>query len=181
MEFITDTNIADIILIKPTIFSDNRGYFFESYHHEKFMAAGITDTFLQDNQSHSVKGTLRGLHLQREPKGQAKCIRCLRGSIYDVAVDVRPHSSTFGNWTAYTLSADNQHMLYIPSGFAHGFLVLSDIATIQYKCSHTYSKEHEQCLRYDDPDVAIDWPEHQAIILSEKDQQGLSLGSFQKT
>ena len=178
MKFTRDQTLADVILIEPTRYTDNRGYFFESYHRDRFTEAGITDIFVQDNQSHSAQGTLRGLHLQRAPKGQAKCIRCLEGSIFDVAVDVRPTSPTFGLWTAYSLTATNSYMLYIPTGFAHGFLVLSDTATIQYKCSNTYSKEHEQCLRYDDPSVNITWPEMPSFILSEKDQQGLSLDAF---
>ena len=178
MKFTPDPRLSDIILIEPDVLSDNRGYFFESYHRDKFTDAGITDRFVQDNQSYSSKGTLRGLHLQREPKGQAKCIRCLDGSIFDVAVDVRPASATFGLWTAYSLSASNYQMLYIPSGFAHGFLVLSDTATIQYKCSETYSQAHELCLRYDDPAVNITWPDTSCLIVSEKDQQGLSLDAF---
>ena len=178
MKFTPDPRLSDIILIEPDVLSDNRGYFFESYHRDKFTDAGITDRFVQDNQSYSSKGTLRGLHLQREPKSQAKCIRCLDGSIFDVAVDVRPASATFGLWTAYSLSASNYQMLYIPSGFSHGFLVLSDTATILYKCSETYSQAHELCLRYDDPAVNITWPDTSCLIVSEKDQQGLSLDAF---
>ena len=175
MKFTPDPTLSEIILIEPTVFGDERGFFFEAYHAAKFKDAGITVPFVQDNQSVSTKGVLRGMHLQCAPKAQAKCVRVLSGKIYDVAVDVRAGSPTFGKWVGYTLSGENKQMLYIPEGFAHGFLVLSELAVLHYKCSELYSPEHERCLRYDDPDVAIKWPEMEDVILSEKDKKGLLL------
>lgn len=178
MHFIPDQILPDVILIRPTVFGDQRGYFYECYHQSKFHDAGITDTFVQDNQSQSSYGVLRGLHFQRDPKAQAKCVRAVEGSLFDVAVDVRPGSPTFGKWTGYNLSSENKHMLYIPAGFAHGFLVTSDTATLHYKCSDLYAPELEDTLLYNDPDVGIEWPIKSNYILSDKDRQGHPLSYF---
>lgn len=163
----TPLEIPDVILIEPKVFADERGFFLESYHRDRFAAAGIDCQFVQDNHSQSVRGTLRGLHYQSAP-GQAKLVRVVRGRIWDVAVDIRPGSSTFGRWVAAELSEDNKRMLYVPVGFAHGFVVQSDAADVLYKCSHVYVPETEAGIAWDDPDVAVPWPEA-APLLSVRD------------
>ena len=162
-------DIPDVILVEPATFRDSRGFFLESYHAERFAAGGITCSFPQDNHSRSMRGTLRGLHFQRQP-GQAKLVRCVRGAIWDVAVDIRPASPTFGRWVAQELSEENQRMLFVPVGFAHGFVVLSEEADVLYKCSHYYIAETEAGVAWDDPDIALPWPVNQPL-LSERDQR----------
>lgn len=168
----TKTDIPDVVIIEPKVFPDSRGVFFESYHKELFAARGITDDFVQDNLSASAKGVLRGLHYQAEPKAQAKLIRVLRGSVFDVAVDIRKGSPTFGKHVSLTLSAENRKMLYIPKGFAHGFLVLEDGTEFFYKVSDYYSPGHERGILWNDPLLAISWPRLDVdYILSEKDRK----------
>ena len=167
MEFI-QTKIPDVILIKPNVFEDQRGFFMESYHVEKFKLAGIDSTFVQDNHAKSVKDTLRGLHFQVNFP-QAKLLRCLHGKVFDVAVDLRKDSPYYRQWVGEELSEDNKCQLFIPAGFAHGYYVLSETAEITYKCSEIYHPQDEQGLRWDDPDIAINWPGDNPI-LSEKDK-----------
>ena len=162
--------IPDVILIKPKIFEDDRGFFMETYKKSDFERAGIKGEFVQDNHSKSKYGVLRGLHFQREPYAQGKIVRCVRGVIYDVAVDLRRDSSTFGKYVGVILSEYNKYMLYIPRGFAHGFLVLSDVAEILYKVDNIYAPEYEGGLIWNDKDVSIEWPVDDPI-LSEKDKK----------
>jgi dTDP-4-dehydrorhamnose 3,5-epimerase len=169
----TPQSIPDVILVEPTVFDDSRGFFLESYHAERFAASGISCSFVQDNHSRSTRDTLRGLHFQRLP-GQAKLVRCVRGRIWDVAVDIRPTSPSFGQWVAQELSEDNKRMLYVPVGFAHGFAVLSETADVLYKCSHYYVAETEAGLAWDDPEVAVPWPV-QHPLLSGRDQSNPTL------
>jgi dTDP-4-dehydrorhamnose 3,5-epimerase len=150
--------LPDVLVIEPAVHRDSRGFFIESYHAARYREAGIDVTFVQDNQSRSVKGTLRGLHWQTAPHPQAKLVRVVDGEILDVAVDVREDSPTYGRWAAVTLSADNFRQLYLPIGFAHGFLVLSDRADIEYKCSDIYDPASERGLMWNDPTLAITWP-----------------------
>lgn len=165
------TKIPCVQIIEPTVFGDSRGYFMETYQKDEFMAAGINDEFVQDNQSRSSKGVLRGLHFQTaHPQG--KLVRVTRGEVYDVAVDCRPSSYTFGKWVGVTLSEENKKMFYIPQGFAHGFLVLSDLAEFSYKCTDIYDPNGEGGIPYDDPTVGVVWPECGcAHITSEKDKK----------
>jgi len=168
------TEINDVILVKPKVFGDDRGFFMETYKESDFEKAGIKDKFVQDNYSKSVKGVLRGLHFQKPPMQQGKLVRCVMGKIFDVAVDIRKDSPTFGKWTAYELSEDNKHMLWIPKGFAHAFLTLSDEAEIMYKVSGAeYSPEHDSGIIWNDPHLNINWHLEEYGIdkpsLSEKD------------
>jgi dTDP-4-dehydrorhamnose 3,5-epimerase len=151
------TQIPDVVLIKPKVFGDNRGYFLESWHEAKFADAGITTRFVQDNHSHSSRGVLRGMHYQVQHT-QGKLVRVTRGAVFDVAVDVRRSSSTYGHWVGAELNDSNHHMLWIPPGFAHGFLTLSDNVDFIYKCTDVYAPQHERVLRWDDPTVGIVWP-----------------------
>ena len=163
------TRLSGVIIIEPDVYKDTRGFFVETYHAEKYRAGGIDGPFVQDNHSRSVKGTLRGLHLQlRRPQG--KLIRVIDGEIYDVAVDVRRHSPTFGAWVSVTLSADNFRQVYIPPGFAHGFCVVSDVAQVEYKCTDLYDPESEIGVAWNDPAIGITWPVA-TPILSERDQR----------
>ena len=153
-----DTEISGVYLIESDCFGDNRGWFMETYNKEKFAEMGINTEFVQDNLSYSSqKATLRGMHYQRAPFAQAKLVRCIRGSIIDVVVDIRKGSPTYGKWVSFELSQDNKRMLFIPKGMAHGFLTLTDEVLFQYKCDELYNKESEGSIRYDDPDVGIDW------------------------
>lgn len=166
--------LEGLVLIRPKVFRDERGFFLEFYKRSEFYKNGIEVEFLQDNHSASVKGTLRGLHYQKKPKVQGKLVRFVKGEIFDVAVDIRKGSKTFGKWFGIRLSEENQLMLWIPPGFAHGFLVLSDYAEVIYKVSHSeYSPGHDAGIRFDDPDLAIDWPikDPNLLILSEKDKR----------
>jgi len=163
--------ILDVILIKTKVFKDERGFFMETYKKEDFEEkAGIKGEFIQDNHSKSKYGVLRGLHFQREPYAQAKIVRCVRGAIYDAAVDLRKNSPTFGNYVGVNLSEDNRNQLYIPGGCAHGFLVLSDAAEVIYKVDNVYAPDHEGGLIWNDPDVNVKWPSDNPI-LSEKDKR----------
>lgn len=169
---IIETSIAGLIIIEPKIFEDPRGYFYESYNLKVFEAAGITNDFVQDNQSKSNYGVLRGLHFQRDPFSQAKLVRVLSGKVWDVAVDLRQGSPTYGKWHGEMLTSDNKRQMCIPRGFAHGFVVLSETAEFFYKCDNFYSREHDGGIRYDDPELNIDWQlPKEKMILSEKDMQ----------
>lgn len=163
------TNIPDVILVKPQVFGDSRGFFLESYQKSTFAKNGIDIDFCQDNHSKSTKGVLRGLHYQKNPKAQAKLVRCSRGKILDVAVDIRKDSTTFGKWVGAILSEENKEMLFIPAGFAHGFVVLSDEAELLYKASNEYSAENDRGIRWNDPDIAINWGIDFEPLISEKD------------
>lgn len=162
--------IPGVILINPRVFEDERGFFMETYKKSDFEKAGIRGEFIQDNHSKSKYGVLRGLHFQREPYAQAKIVRCIRGVIYDVAVDLRRNSPTFGKWVGVILSEHNKYQLYIPRGFAHGFLVLSDEAEVVYKVDNIYAPDYEGGLIWNDPDVNIQWPADNPIV-SPKDQR----------
>ena len=166
-----DTGIEGLMIIEPKVYRDERGYFLESYHQERLKALGINHHFIQDNQSRSVLGVIRGLHLQKAPFAQTKLVRVTEGTIYDVAVDLREGSSTYGSWFGIELSINNHLQLLIPKGFAHGFSVLSQHATILYKCDTIYHPESESGIRFDDPDLKIDWKVDLAsAIISEKDR-----------
>ncbi len=162
--------IEDVILIKPKVFGDNRGFFLESYKKSDFFANGIKVEFNQDNHSKSTKHVLRGLHYQTKEFSQAKIVRCPKGRIYDVAVDIRPDSKTFGKYVKVELSEENKNMLYIPAGFAHGFVVLSDIAELMYKASGEYNPSADRGVLWSDEDINIDWGIDFEPILSEKDK-----------
>ena len=162
--------IEDIILITPKVYADKRGFLLESYKKSDFVQNGINVEFIQDNHSKSTKGVLRGLHYQTKPKAQAKLVRCVKGSIFDVAVDIRKDSPTFGQWVGEKLTEENKHMLYIPEGFAHGFAVLSDEAELLYKASNEFSKEHDRGVLWNDPDIGVEWGIDFEPILSEKDK-----------
>ena len=166
----TETKIPDVIVVEPDVFGDNRGFFMEAWHAEKFAAGGIAADFVQDNQSRSVQGILRGLHYQIT-KPQGKLVRVLSGEVFDVAVDLRKNSATFGQWVGLRLNAENKKMLWVPPGFAHGFYVISQQADFFYKCSDFYAPEYERAIRWDDPDLGIDWPlvEGNAPVLAPKD------------
>jgi dTDP-4-dehydrorhamnose 3,5-epimerase len=166
---ITQTNLPGVMIIEPRVFPDGRGFFFESYHRERFSQYGIKDEFVQDNLSYSVKDTLRGLHYQ-SPHSQAKLVQVLSGEAFDVAVDIRAGSPTLGRWTGIILSSENKKQFYIPKGFAHGFCVLGDTAIFSYKCDDFYTPECEGGILWSDPDLAIDWPVN-TPLLSEKDNR----------
>lgn len=163
-------SIPDVILIKPRIFSDERGFLMEIYKYSDFSKAGIPEHFVQDNHSMSRKSVLRGLHYQKNPKAQGKLIRCFKGKIFDVTVDIRKGSPTYGQWLDVELSDENNLMLYVPSGFAHGFLVLTDNAEVIYKCTEEYSPENDRGIIWNDPDIKITWPANNPI-LSDKDKR----------
>lgn len=169
-EFIPQ-KIKDVILVKPKVFGDNRGFFMESYKKSEFFANGIDVEFNQDNHSKSTKGVLRGLHYQKNPKAQAKLVRCSRGKILDVAVDIRKNSPTFGKWVGEILSEENKNMLFIPAGFAHGFVVLSDEAELLYKASNEYSAQNDRGVRWNDPDINVRWGIDFEPLISEKDSK----------
>jgi dTDP-4-dehydrorhamnose 3,5-epimerase len=164
------TRLPEVVLIKPRVFGDARGFFFESWQQRTFASAGMTDSFVQDNHSRSTRHTLRGLHLQiRQPQG--KLVRVTRGEAYDVAVDIRRSSPRFGEWVGVHLSEANHHMLWVPPGFAHGYLALSDCIDFVYKCTDFYAPQHERAIRWDDPAIGVKWPlpDGVAPILSAKD------------
>lgn len=169
------TGIPDILIIEPKVFGDERGFFFESYNERKWReATGLDAKFVQDNHSGSAKGVLRGLHYQVK-QAQGKLVRVVSGEVFDVVVDIRRSSPTFGRWVGVNLSAENKRQLWMPGGFAHGFLVLSDFAEFLYKATAYYAPEHERCIIWNDPELAIGWPLDGAPVLSAKDSGGLPL------
>ncbi len=172
--------ISDVVLIEPEVFGDERGFFMETWHARKFAEAGIDATFVQDNHSRSGQGILRGLHFQ-SPHAQGKLVRVVEGEVFDVAVDLRQGSPTFGQWVGEYLSADNKRMLWIPPGFAHGFYVTSAVAEFVYKCTDFYAPECEHSLRWNDPQIGIQWPlvDGQEPILSAKDAQAPLLSELE--
>ena len=160
---VVQTELPGVVIVQPDVFRDARGFFLETYHVDKYRAAGIAEAFVQDNHSQSVRGTLRGLHLQLG-RMQSKLVRAIEGEIYDVAVDVRLGSPTFGKWVGVTLSADNFKQCFIPEGFAHGFVVLSETAQVEYKCSNVYDPQAEIGIAWDDTDVGIRWPVSDPVL-----------------
>ncbi|MEO0405959.1 MAG: dTDP-4-dehydrorhamnose 3,5-epimerase [Cyanobacteria bacterium P01_A01_bin.135] len=172
---VTPTKIPEVLVIEPQVFGDDRGFFFESYNQQAFADKAGTDLqFVQDNHSRSSKNVLRGLHYQIE-QAQGKLVRAVVGSIYDVAVDIRRSSATYGQWVGHLLTAENKHQLWVPPGFAHGFLVVSEVAEVLYKATDFYAPQHERSICWDDPDVGINWPISDAPILSKKDLAGKPL------
>ena len=165
----TKLDIPDVIFIEPKVFGDERGFFVETYKYSDFQKNGIGINFIQDNHSSSCKGVLRGLHYQKNPKAQGKLVRCIKGEIFDVGVDIRKGSPYFGKWAGKILSEENKAMLYIPPGFAHGFLVLSDTAEVLYKTTDEYSPEHDRGVIWNDPDINIKW-DIKEPSLSKKDE-----------
>ena len=165
----TETAIEGLVIIEPHVFHDQRGFFLETYKKSEFRDHGIYAVFVQDNHSCSHKGILRGLHFQREPFAQGKLVRVIYGSVWDVAVDIRPGSSTYGRWFGLELNDENHYMIFIPAGFAHGFVTLSEKAEFEYKCTCEYNKESEGGIRWDDPDIDIKWP-NRDVKVSEKDK-----------
>ena len=171
---VTPTAIPDVLLIEPKVFGDERGFFFESFNQKVFQqAAALEPAFVQDNHSRSVKNVLRGLHYQLAPKAQGKLVRVVEGEVFDVAVDLRKSSKTFGQWVGQILSAENKLQLWIPPGFAHGFAVLSESAEFLYKTTDYYAPELERCIAWNDPTIGIRWPEGLQPQLSAKDQLGV--------
>ncbi|NJP10976.1 MAG: dTDP-4-dehydrorhamnose 3,5-epimerase [Leptolyngbyaceae cyanobacterium RU_5_1] len=169
---ILPTEIPDVLIIEPRVFQDDRGFFLESYNGKAFVEkAGITEQFVQDNHSRSCQNVLRGLHYQIE-QVQGKLVRAIMGTVFDVAVDIRKQSPTFGQWVSCLLSAENKRMLWVPAGFAHGFMVVSEVAEVLYKTTDYYAPQHERCILWNDPDLAIDWPITDEPILSPKDKAG---------
>lgn len=166
------TKIPDVLILEPRVFGDDRGFFLESYNERAFAdKAGITDRFVQDNHSRSCQNVLRGLHYQiQQPQG--KLVRAVVGTVFDIAVDIRRHSPTYGQWVSCILSAENKRMFWIPAGFAHGFLVLSEVAEVLYKATDFYAPQHDRCILWNDADLAIDWPLSTTPVLSAKDQAG---------
>ena len=178
---IIETEIPDLLIIEPQVWKDDRGYFFETYQADRYQEAGISTSFVQDNEAYSIKGALRGLHYQLPPYAQAKLVRVISGRVQDVAVDIRPHSPTFGKHVSVLLSAENKRQFFVPAGFAHGYLTLSETACFVYKCDQYYAREHEAGIRFDDPDLNIKWqltpPE---LTISPKDQNLPLFASHQK-
>lgn len=177
---VTPTAIPEVLILEPKVFGDARGFFFESFNQKVFnQATGLDLQFVQDNHSRSAKGVLRGLHYQLPPHAQGKLVRVVRGAVFDVAVDIRKSSPTFGRWVGVELSEDNHRQLWIPPGFAHGFLTLSESAEFLYKTTDYYAPQHEGCIAWNDPTIAIQWPHDVEPQLSAKDQAGLDLAQAQ--
>lgn len=173
---VIETSLPGVLILEPEIFGDDRGFFFESYNRKAFEKAGITAEFVQDNHSRSVRNVLRGLHYQiKQPQG--KLVRVTQGEVFDVVVDIRKSSPNFGQWVSFNLSAENKRMAWIAPGFAHAYLVLSEVADFTYKTTDYWAPEHERCIIWNDPTLAIDWPLQGEPILSAKDQKGSSLKS----
>ena len=171
---VTPLSIPDVLLIEPQVFGDERGFFYESFNQNKFEEAiGRKINFVQDNHSRSLRGVLRGLHYQLTPKAQAKLVRVIQGEVFDAVVDLRQSSPTFGKWAGEILSADNKKQLWIPEGFAHGFLTLSTTAEFLYKTTDFYSRDHEKAIKWNDKTIGIDWPINE-VSLSSKDEAALS-------
>ena len=173
----TDLELDGVILVEPRVFADERGFFMETYKHRDYVGAGLPEAFVQENHSRSGRGSLRGLHYQREPAAQGKLVRAVAGEIYDVAVDIRPHSPMFGRWVGVTLSAENRRMLFIPPWCAHGFCVVSESAEVVYKTTAEYAPELEGGLMWNDADVAITWPIADPI-LSKRDREWPGLAAL---
>ena len=171
---VRETSLPGVLVIEPRVFSDPRGFFLETFSARRYAEKNIRGPFVQDNWSHSVKGTLRGLHYQVQ-QSQGKLVQVMNGGIFDVAVDLRQDSPTFGRWEAEILSAENKKQFFIPPGFAHGFLVLSETADFVYKCTDYYAPEHDRTLLWNDETVGVEWPSVENLILSEKDKQGTPL------
>ena len=172
---VVQTSIPDVLILEPKVFGDERGFFFESFNQQTFQnLTGIKANFVQDNHSRSAANVLRGLHYQIE-QAQGKLVRVTSGEVFDVAVDIRRQSATFGKWVGTLLTAKNKRQIWIPAGFAHGFIVLKDNTEFLYKTTDYYAPQYERCIRWDDPAIAIEWPVSQPPILSVKDQQGLLL------
>jgi dTDP-4-dehydrorhamnose 3,5-epimerase len=174
------TAIPEVLIFEPKVYGDSRGFFFESYNENVFSEATNRKVdFVQDNHSKSKKGVLRGLHYQLEPYSQGKLVRCIVGEVFDVAVDIRRTSETFGKWVGVNLSAQNKRQLWIPEGFAHGFLVLSEEAEFVYKTTAQYSVQHERCILWNDEELSIDWPiNNESLIISDKDLSGENFSLF---
>lgn len=173
---VTETRLPGVKIIDPLVFSDSRGCFYESFNQQRFGQLVQKDvTFVQDNHSVSTKGVIRGLHYQISPFSQGKLVRVVYGAVFDVAVDIRPDSKSFGKWVGVDLTGDNNRQLWIPEGYAHGFQVISDSAVFLYKTTNFYSPEHERCIRWDDPTLSIDWPIKDKPLVSDKDAEGLPL------
>jgi dTDP-4-dehydrorhamnose 3,5-epimerase len=174
---VVETNLKGVLVLKPRVFEDARGHFFESYNQNQFKAAGLDLNFVQDNQSLSQQGVLRGLHFQKPPYAQGKLVRVITGAVFDVAVDIRKNSVTYGKWFGQELTAENKWMMYIPEGFAHGFATLQDNTIFAYKCTNFYNKASEDCLLWNDPDIGISWGLDNPL-LSEKDLEGKRIKDF---
>lgn len=174
---ITETALSGLYVITPKVFEDERGYFFESYNHEKFKEAGLNLNFVQDNQSKSQKDVLRGLHFQNAPFAQGKLVQVIKGAVLDVAVDIRKDSNTYGQHLVFELSEQNKMMLYISEGFAHGFLTLKDDTIFSYKCTNFYNPSMESAIKWDDKDLNIDWNVANPIV-SDKDQRAVNFADF---
>jgi len=173
---VIQTSLPEVLLLKPRVFGDSRGFFFESFNKRDWLeATGVDCDFVQDNHSQSTKGVLRGLHYQLPPAAQGKLVRVLAGEIFDVAVDIRHDSSTFGQWVGQRLSSENKMQMWVPEGFAHGFLVLSPVAEVLYKTTNYYSPDYERSIVWDDVSIAIEWPTTADLSLSEKDLTAPSL------
>lgn len=174
---VIETKLKGVLVLQPKVFEDARGYFFESYNENLFKQAGLDLKFVQDNQSLSQKGVLRGLHFQNNPHAQGKLVRVITGAVFDVAVDIRKSSATYGQWFGMELNEKNKTMMYIPEGFAHGFATLWDNTIFSYKCTNFYNKASEDCLLWNDPDIGINW-NLENPLLSEKDLQGKRIKNF---
>ncbi len=176
----TELAIPGVFVLEPKVFGDERGFFFESFNANVFeQLTGRSTDFVQDNHSRSSRGVLRGLHFQLAPRAQAKLVRVVQGEIFDVAVDVRPESKTFGRWVSQTLSAENKKQMWIPEGFAHGFLTMSETAEVLYKTNGLYAPEFERCVQWNDASIGIDWPMTSGLVISEKDRAGQALSECQ--
>lgn len=175
---VIETKLKGVLVLQPKVFEDARGYFFESYNRNLFLKVGLDLNFVQDNQSLSQKGVLRGLHFQNNPHAQGKLVRVITGAVFDVAVDIRKSSPTYGKWFGMELTEENKTMMYIPEGFAHGFATLRDNTIFSYKCTNFYNKASEDCLLWNDPDIGINW-NIENPLLSEKDLQGKRIKNFE--
>lgn len=172
---VSPTEIPDVLLVEPKVFGDERGFFFESFNQREWQQqTGLSHTFVQSNHSRSLHGVLRGMHYQIE-QAQGKLVRVIIGEVYDVAVDLRKNSSTYGKWVGEFLSAENKKCLWIPEGFAHGFLVVSEVAEFLYMTTDYYAPEHERCIIWNDPDIRVNWPLSEQPVLSLKDKEGVFL------
>lgn len=175
-----ETPIKDLIIIEPHVFEDERGFFMETYKKSDFVKAGITEDFIQDNHSYSSKGVLRGIHFQKDPHAQGKLVRCVKGAVWDVAVDLRANSETFGQWYGLEITEENKTMFYIPPGFGHGFVTLQDNTHFLYKCTNEYNPDADSGIMWNDGDLNIEWPLKEELSLSDKDLKLQSFEEFKK-